>query len=77
MRLCFCAVVMCLDAIVLDVLGVHDACIIAQCDYLYLFAVPTSFSKFTEEALSKNVNLKALNHIANPTDSASWLAAQQ
>jgi len=34
---------------------------------------PESFSKFQEEALLKNVNLKAPNHMANMTDSASFL----
>lgn len=33
-----------------------------------------SFSKFQSDALLKNVNLKAHNHLANLTDSPGWLA---
>ena len=33
-----------------------------------------SFSKFQSEALLKNVNLKAHNHLANLTDSPGWIA---
>ena len=42
--------------------------------FQYACTVPGSFSKFQSDALLKNVNLKAHNHLASLTDSKTWLA---